>query len=127
MAVGIGEGVINRAQTRVFGLPSEARLKGVVVGIGYVLEFGELAKTSRLNCAVTAVQLASVGASQHHGIDVFQRRQPTPGASYIVCFQNHVGNQIALQAQIVLVNVRRTQVRIVQIHRAGAVDRQKTA
>ena len=37
MAVGIGEGVVNRAQVRVFGLPRQARFEGVVVRIGYCL------------------------------------------------------------------------------------------
>src|SRR5271169_5814360 len=128
MPVSVGEGVIDRADARIFGLPGQARFEGVVVCIGYVLEFREraVANDTYVVSAVAAAAIEqSIGTARHHGVDVFQRRQSTPSAAHIVGFQNHVGEKIALQAQVVLVDVGSAQVRIVQIDSSGGVDWQK--
>src|SRR5208282_1352970 len=62
MAVGVGEGVVDRADARIFGLPCQACFEGVVVGIGYVLEFRERAVANDTH-VVSAVAAAAIEQS----------------------------------------------------------------
>ena len=75
VAEGVGEGVIHRADPRVFGLPRQTRLEGVVVGIGYVLKFRQcgVAEESQVDptVGVGAVE-HMIGGAEHHGVDVFE-------------------------------------------------------
>src|SRR5271156_5403242 len=128
VAVGIGEGVEGNAQTRILGLPREACLERIVVGVGYIPEFGELAVTNDVLVSSTVAAGAveqSIGIAQNHGVDVFERRQSTPGAAHIIGFENRVGEKIALQTQIVLVDVWGSKVRVIEINSPGSIDGQE--
>ena len=59
MAVGVGQGVINRSQARVFGLPRQAGFEGIIVCLGYVLELreGGVADDIQVVCAVAAATI----------------------------------------------------------------------
>lgn len=59
-----------------------------------------------------------------NGRDALDLALLQPGVTtHIICFQNCVGEKIVLQAQVVLVDVRRAEVRVIQINESGAVNR----
>src|SRR5579862_633012 len=48
-----------------------------------------------------------------------------PGTPHIVGFEDGIGDQIPLHTQVVLVNARRAQMRIIEIYESRAVHRQE--